>query len=333
MTKAELLEFCKDDKMTVMTIRTVKNPLNTQILRKTHITANIYILETHDNYGPREESKILTRKSDSPFEYVGFFHAGTGKIYDLYYDLIRTLEAAGENLSYKDMKEIKKEMVFGLSGAITEIVSKSFSIEPCEMCVDKGFVRNCQEGAECVALSDFFNGKSSSARNAQTDKVWIDNDTQGEFTDNDVDSFLVCPEDWAKRFALSWLKKDENREKAERRYLAFVAETDALKKLEADTDGRHYLIRKIQEIARSNRKTVVISIDKDGKPFEAKAETAELYKTDGKYWEYAFEGKDRKAFLDLYGKYNNDFDVKDIVSISYSGKEIYHREEGSKATK
>ena len=111
-------------------------------------------------------------------------------------------------------------------------------------------------------------------------------------------------------------------DKAERRYLTFVAETDALKKLEEDTNGRHYLIRKMHEIAKSGRKTVVISIDKDNKPFTAKVETTKLYNREGSYGDYVFAGKDKEAYCALYGNGWNDFKVEDIVSISYSGKEI-----------
>ena len=314
MKAVDFINFCQKPECNVVTEDLGKD--KNLIIRKTQITKHIWLLETHYQYG---EQRILVGGKTDIFEYAGFYHSTTKKVYNAPYELTRIfteLENEPACFVHEDARAIAFDMENKLGEAVTAMLPY-----PTEESIENAISRD--NGVSNAAMDAFLDGMTSESYRAQACKVLINLYYTNELNDFDMDAFLTDANSWAKSLAVIWLADHDHRESAENSFAFFEAKTRELQKLEADTSGRHHLIRNIQQIAKSDCKTVMVTIDKDGKVFTGKVEAKELRSPCGTYFEFIFVRKDRGAYLSLYGR--NKFTVKDIVSITYGRKTLYER--------
>lgn len=79
-------------------------------------------------------------------------------------------------------------------------------------------------------------------------------------------------------------------------------------------------------IAKTNAKTVHVTIKKNDIEFTFKVEANSLHGNCGEYYStWYITGSDRKKFEELFGR-NANYTPKEIIRITYAKKELYRAE-------
>lgn len=137
--------------------------------------------------------------------------------------------------------------------------------------------------------------------------------------------YILDPEGYAGKEAEAYLVN--NQEKILYTFLENEAIEKKYQTLIADKDNPVHTIKKIKMVmAKTNAKTVHVTIKKNDIEFTFKVEANSLRGNYGEYYPaWYITGSDRKKFEELFGR-NANYAPKEIIRITYAKKELYRAE-------
>lgn len=298
MTYEELLDFVKDDNRNVLVWGTAYSQ---NIVMKLRVQPQTTLLLYDSTSANAAEQELLHY---AKFEAAGFYSHATQTLYDLSYFILSHLNT--KEVKTEESSQLTKNMYNLLSQKVAELAiarfpeDKTVSLEKhlYEEQAWKAFMKGETPAKICfhLALTNLY------------------------LKDMDIDKFLTNNEEWITEKAQKYF--DEHAEQLQKEVLTFYHIRSQLAKLEADTKGRHYIIRAIRDCI-TDQKTVHVEIFKNGTAFAFKTEASALKNPNGEYSNYSIEFKARKEYNALFKGWNNDYRAEEIVKITHGKKVLY----------
>lgn len=248
------------------------------------------------------------------YEYQGFYNLISNKFYDLKYELanlINEKETAG-------MRKLKNQILDG----IKEKLAQELKINHQKYFKETMELENQLEEWEKdvvikLAKRNFFEGN----RQKLIDFIFLNfGDEIKEINIDEILSFIQEPDTLLNYYKEEFLKKS-----IEDLYVYFKSYAIYEKHITDLENDKSNIIHKQKMVkdAIKDKKTINITILKDGHNFTFKTDTQEFFKLDNRYSRYHMKAKDRHRYEELF-KYN-DYLFDEITNITYGKQEIYSR--------
>ncbi len=252
------------------------------------------------------------------YEYQGFYNFISNKFYDLKYEL--------ENLTNeKDtvgIRKLKSQILDGVKEKLAQelkINHQKYFKEP--MKLSKRLKNQLEEWEKYrvieLAKRSFFEGN----RKKLIDFIFLNfGDEIKEINIDEILSFIQEPDMLLNYYKDEFLKKSI--ENLYVNFKSYVMYEKYITDLENDKSNMLHK-QKIVKDAIEGKKTINVTILKDGHKLTFKTDTREFFRLDNSYSKYNIQAKDRHKYEELF-KYS-DYLFDEITSITYGKQEIYSK--------
>ncbi len=250
------------------------------------------------------------------YEYQGFYNFISNKFYDLKYELENLLnekDTAG-------MRKLKSQILDGIKEKLAQelkINHQKYFKEPMEL---SERLKNQLEEWEKYSVIDltkrnFFEGN----RQKLIDFIFLHfGDEIKEINIDEILSFIQEPDTLLNYYKDEFLKKSiENLYVCFQKYAIYEKHITDLENDKANILHKQKMVKD----AIKDKKTINVTILKDGHKFTFKTSTGDFFRLDNRYSSYDMQAKDRRKYKELF-KYN-DYLFEEIKSITYGKQEIY----------
>ena len=253
------------------------------------------------------------------YEYQGFYNLISNKFYDLKYSLSRLLNLR-DTLSCKDLEMQILEGIIKKIAEELKINHQKYFKEPIKLDIELNNRLEYWENYQAInsAKKDFFADKIKSLsdfihlefRNSEIKKISID----------EIISFIQEPET-----LLNYYKEEFLNKSIENLYVDFKIYQIYQKHITDIENDKSNILHKqkfLKDVV-NGKKTVNITILKDGYKFTFKTDAKEFLRLNNSYSNYSIQSKDRTKYKELF-KYN-DYLFDEIISVKYGKQEIYSK--------
>lgn len=250
------------------------------------------------------------------YEYQGFYNFIANKFYDLKYELANLINEHDTS----GMRKLKSQILDGIKEKLAQelkINHQKYFKEPMELSKE---LKNQLEEWEKYSVIDltkrnFFEGN----RQKLIDFILLHfGDEIKEINIDEILSFIQEPDTLLNYYKDEFLKKSiENLYVCFQKYAIYEKH---ITNLENDKSNILHKQKMVKD-AIKDKKTINVTILKDGHKFTFKTSTRDFFRLDNRYSSYNMQAKDRCKYKELF-KYN-DYLFEEITSITYGKQEIY----------
>lgn len=243
---------------------------------------------------------------DRDLKYCGIYDTEKETLFDVKYNLRDALGLSWGDCVFKDISNIKKELIFKLNDSINEYV----------------FI-NQEEFYDAVKDYEGYINK----RNVEADFIngYTNYKYSSNISDLSTDDILKCLDNENYIFDLAYDHMQKNKKYIGEKLKNIDLQNDYLKSIIQDKNHPLYKARKIREsLENTDIVNVHVFINKEGIDYDFKYDrTSLIYGLSNSYISvYNMTASERKEYEEIFG-INTDFNFKDIYKIEYRNKPIY----------
>lgn len=300
----EIMEFIKDQSKHEIEID------NKYLVMKHIYKGNVFIY-----YKEITGNKMSDLMSE--YEYQGFYNLKTDKFYSVRYWLYKILDITHVD----DCELLKERIIEGITNKISDELktnSQKYFREPIELNEELSeYVEHWGKNrAINSAKLDFFTDQVKSLK----DFIHLDFINSG-IKQIDIDEIIEYIE--APEKILNYYKEEFLNKNIQQLYAEFKIYTIYQKHITNIKNDKTHIIHRQKELRNvtQGKKTVTVTILKDGHNFTFKTETQEYLKLDEFHGCYTMSAKDRVNYKKLFG--HDDYTIDEIISVKYGKQEIY----------
>ena len=253
------------------------------------------------------------------YEYQGFYNLITNKFYDLGY----TLSGLMNLRSTLGCDKLKSQILNGIKEKIAEELTINH---------DKYFTDNMNLDEELSNQLEYweeYQARDSAKRDFFVDEIksLIDfmnlrfrNNEIKEINIDEILNFIQGPETLLNYYKDEFLNKCISGLYVDfKRYVIYEKYISEIKKDKSNILHKQKYLKE----AIKDKKTVNVTILKNGHQFTFKTDSKDFFRLDNEYSKYNIQAKDRRKYEELFEC--NDYLFEEIVSIKYGKQEIYSR--------
>lgn len=300
----KIMEFIKDQSKHEIEIN------NKYLVMKHIYKGNVFIYMKHI-FG--EKMGDLMRE----YTYHGFYNLKTNKFYDLRYSLSTLLDIT-KTLTSQDLEKQMLENIIKKISDELKTNSQKYFREPLELNEELSeYVEHWGKNrAINSAKLDFFTDQVKSLK----DFIHLDFINSG-IKQIDIDEIIEYIE--APEKILNYYKEEFLNKNIQQLYAEFKIYTIYQKHITDIKNDKLHIIHRQKELRNviQDKKTVTVTIVKDGHTFTFKTETQEFLRLDEFHGCYTMSAKDRVKYKELFG--HDDYTIDEIISVKYGKQEIY----------
>lgn len=285
---------------------------NNYLLMKHSYKDNVFLYSKNIYYDAMETLKAR-------YEYQGFYNLITNKFYDLGY----TLSGLMNLRSTLGCDKLKSQILNGIKEKIAEELTINH---------DKYFTDNMNLDEELSNQLEYweeYQARDSAKRDFFVDEIksLIDfmnlrfrNNEIKEINIDEILNFIQGPETLLNYYKDEFLNKCISGLYVDfKRYVIYEKYISEIKKDKSNILHKQKYLKE----AIKDKKTVNVTILKNGHQFTFKTDSKDFFRLDNEYSKYNIQAKDRRKYEELFEC--NDYLFEEIVSIKYGKQEIYSR--------
>lgn len=285
---------------------------NNYLLMKHSYKDNVFLYSKNIYYDAMETLKAR-------YEYQGFYNLITNKFYDLGY----TLSGLMNLRSTLGCDKLKSQILNGIKEKIAEELTINH---------DKYFMDNMNLDEELSNQLEYweeYQARDSAKRDFFVDEIksLIDfmnlrfrNNEIKEINIDEILNFIQGPETLLNYYKDEFLNKCISGLYVDfKRYVIYEKYISEIKKDKSNILHKQKYLKE----AIKDKKTVNVTILKNGHQFTFKTDSKDFFRLDNEYSKYNIQAKDRRKYEELFEC--NDYLFEEIVSIKYGKQEIYSR--------
>ena len=243
---------------------------------------------------------------DRDLKYCGIYDIKKEILFDVKYNLRDALGLSWDDCIFKDISNIKKELIFKLNDSINEYVFINQE-EFYDAAKDyEGYIN--KKNVEADFINGYTNYKYSS-----------------NISDLSTDDILKCLDNENYIFDLAYDHIQKNKKYIGERLKDIDLQNDYLESIIRDKNHSLYKAKKIKEsLGNTDIVNVHVFINKKGIDYDFKYDrTSLIYSLSNSYISvYNMTASERKEYEEIFGR-NTAFNFKDIYKIEYRNKPIY----------
>lgn len=286
---------------------------NKYLLMKHSYKDNVFLYSKNIYYDAMETLKAR-------YEYQGFYNLISNKFYDLGYQLSELIDLRG-TLS---CNRLKSKILDGIRGKIAEelkVNHQKYFKEPIKL--------EDEELSNQLKYWEEYHARDSAKRDFFVNEIksLIDficlrfsSSEIKEISIDEILSFIQGPETLLNYYKDEFLNKcigglyvDFKRYVIYKKYIS-----------EIENNKSNILHKqKFLKDAIKDKKTVNVTILKDGHQFTFKTDSKDFFRLDNRYSRYNIQAKDRRKYEELFKC--SDYLFEEIISIKYGKQEIYRK--------
>lgn len=260
-----------------------------------------------------------SRTLKAQYEYQGFYNLITNKFYDLGYKLSGLMNLRSTLGCHK----LKSQILNGIKEKIAEELTINH---------DKYFTDNMkldEESSNQLKYWEEYQARDSAKRDFFVDEIrsLIDfmnlrfrNNEIKEINIDEILNFIQGPETLLNYYKDEFLNKCISGLYVDfKRYVIYEKYISEIKKDKSNILHKQKYLKE----AIKDKKTVNVTILKNGHQFTFKTDSKDFFRLDNEYSKYNIQAKDRRKYEELFEC--SDYLFEEIVSIKYGKQEIYSR--------